>query len=221
MLLLHILWEIWKLKAWISRGIGYYTVFASHGPAIFWLSLQKIVKAPRHRWRSGKEHDTGAKGAVHNFWQNDIAQGHNINPLKSNGSKMADKSNSTKHWSSICKLNETPRSSMTVPKHCQKTKEWVVPQLLEWSSHSLAYEITQPIKTNHTLHGHSTCPLLWPTLWSMLLSESEQIYLLPIAVSLTEFFCNETSRAWASLGPKTRHCGFWLGSSPSWIWLSD
>ena len=26
------------------------------------------------------------------------------------------------------------------------------------------------------------------TLWSVLLSESEQIYLLPIAVSITEFF---------------------------------
>ena len=29
----------------LSRGIGYYTVFPSQGPAIFWLSLQKIVGA--------------------------------------------------------------------------------------------------------------------------------------------------------------------------------
>ena len=51
------------------------------------------------------------------------------------------------------KLNDTP-SARTVPRHCQKTKEWVVPQLLEWSSHSLAYEITHLRKTNHsTFHG--------------------------------------------------------------------
>ena len=29
----------------ISRGIGYYTAFLSHRPAIFWLSDQKIVEA--------------------------------------------------------------------------------------------------------------------------------------------------------------------------------
>ena len=56
----------------------------------------------------------------------------------------------------------------------------------------------------------------------VLFSKSEQIHLLPIAVSLTEFFCNETSRAWASLHPKIRHHGFWLGSSPrreeEWSW---
>ena len=46
---------------------------------------------------------------------------------------------------------------------------------------------------------HISWPLHIPsviahTLWTVLLSESEQLYLLPIAVSLTEFFCNETSR---------------------------
>ena len=59
---------------------------------------------------------------------------------------MADKSNSTKFWSSVCKLNNTPRGAMTRPRHYQKTEEWVIPQLLEWSSHSLAYEIAQQIK---------------------------------------------------------------------------
>ena len=29
----------------MSRRIGYYTVFPSQGPAIIWLSLQKIVEA--------------------------------------------------------------------------------------------------------------------------------------------------------------------------------
>ena len=37
--------ETCKMKAWISREIAYYTVFLSQGPAIFWLSLQKIVEA--------------------------------------------------------------------------------------------------------------------------------------------------------------------------------
>ena len=68
--------------------------------------------------------------------------------------------NSTKPWSSVCKLNDTTRGARTVPRHCQKTKEWLVPQLLEWSSHSLAYEITQLSKTNHTTFpGH--CTLWW------------------------------------------------------------
>ena len=35
---------------------------------------------------------TGEKRAGHKFWKNDIAQGHNINRLKSDESKMADKS---------------------------------------------------------------------------------------------------------------------------------
>ena len=59
------------------------------------------------------------------------ARVHNINRLKSNGFKMADKSNSTKSRSSAFKLNDTPRGAMKVPKHYQKTMEWVVPQLLE------------------------------------------------------------------------------------------
>ena len=59
------------------------------------------------------------------------ARVHNINQLKSNGFKMADKSNSTKSWSSAFKLNDTPRGAMKVPKHYRKTKGRVVPQLLE------------------------------------------------------------------------------------------
>ena len=38
----------------------------------------------------------------------------------------------------------------TVSRHCQKMEEWVVPQWLGWSSHSLAYEFTQLAKTSHT-----------------------------------------------------------------------
>ena len=99
-------------------------------------------------------------------------------------------------------------------RNCQKTEELVVPQLLEWSSHSLAYEITELGKTNHTTFNG-------PHSWSVSLSKSEQIHLLPITVSLTEFFCNETSRARAFIRPKTRHHRFCPASCPSGIQRSD
>ena len=133
--------------------------------------------------------ETGGKEAGHNFWKNDIVQGHSINQLESNGSKTTDKPTSTRLWSSISKLNDTLRGAMTVPRHYQKTKEWVVLQLLEWSSHSLAYEITQLTKTNHsTFHGHRTHPLRWYTLcglcFSLNLNKSTSYLLL----CLSEFF---------------------------------
>ena len=58
---------------------------------------------------------TGGKGAGHNFWKNDVTQGHNINWLEPNGTKMADK---TRPRSSISKWNDTPRGATTVPRHC-------------------------------------------------------------------------------------------------------
>ena len=81
-----------------------------------------------------------------------------------------DKSNSTKPWSQICKLNEVPRGDRRVPSHYQKTEEWVVSQWLGWSSHSLAYEFTQLTKTSHTiLHGTLLCdgpyPVECASLW--------------------------------------------------------
>ena len=40
---------------------------------------------------------------------------------------------------------------------------------------------------------------------------------LSLCLSLNSF-CNETSRTWALLGPKTTYHGFWLGLSPStWV----
>ena len=48
------------------------------------------------------------------------------------------------------------------------------------------------------------------------LNPNKSISYLSLCLSLN-CFCNETSRAWASLGPKIRHCELWLGSSPSWI----
>ena len=142
---------------------------------------------------SWKEHETGLKQAGHNFWKTDIAQGHNINQLKSNGSKMQTSQIQLKAFNLQAKWHiwRQHDGSKALSKD-----QGVFPQMLEWSSHLSAYEITQPIKTNHTFHGHCTCPLLWPTLWSVLLSESEQIYLLPITVSLTEFLRDTMRHQW-------------------------
>ena len=109
---------------------------------------------------------------------------------------------------------------MTVPRNYQKTEESVIPQLLIWSSHSLAYEITQLAKLTFHIPWDALSSVMAHTLWSVLLSESEQIYLLPIAVSLTEFLQSDI-RAWASLGPEARHHGFWPGSSPESEELKD
>ena len=92
-----------------------------------------------------------------------------------------------------------------------------------WCSAFFTVQLSHPYMTTG-----KTIALTRRTLVSKVMSllKSEQkIYLLPITVSLTEFlfvcFCSETSRAWISLGPKTRHCGFWLCSSPSQIRQSD
>ena len=84
------------------------------------------------------------------------------------------------------------------------------------SSHSWAHKITQPIKTNHdTFHSRCIYPLWWPALcgvcFSLYLNKSTYS---SFCLSLNSF-CNETSRTWASLGPETRYCGFWLGLSSS------
>ena len=87
--------------------------------------------------------------------------------------------------------------------------------------HSLAYEITQPMKTNHTTFHSCTHLLWWPTLcgvWSSLNLNKSTSY-LSLCLSLNSF-SDETSRTWASLGPETRYHGFWLGLSPStWVWV--
>ena len=80
--------------------------------ATLWAQMGLMKRAWNRRERAGC-----------NFWKNNIAQGHNINPLKSNGSKT--ESNSAKPRSLICKLNDTPKGSMPVPRHYQK--EWVIP----------------------------------------------------------------------------------------------
>ena len=70
---------------------------------------------------------------------------------------------------------------------------------------------------------HSVCGVCF----SLYLTKSTSY--LSLCLSLNSF-CDETSRTWASLGPETRYCGFWLGSSPShvvsspkqgfdWVWV--
>lgn len=64
-------------------------MFLSQGPDIFWLSLQKIIEATlwaqTAQEMSMKQEGKG-QGTI--FEKNDIAQGHNIDQLKSNGSKV-------------------------------------------------------------------------------------------------------------------------------------
>ena len=65
------------------------------------------------------------------------------------------------------KFNQTLIPNLQAKWHTQKcqdsskalSKEWVVPQWLGWSSHSLACEITQLKKTSHTTF-HAYCTLL-------------------------------------------------------------
>ena len=71
--------------------------------------------------------------------------------------------------------------------------------------HMNSFWLTKPSQA--AFHGQSPCPQQWPMLW-----REQQIHLLLIALSLTEFLQWDI-RAWASLGPETRHPGFWPGSS--------
>ena len=73
----------------------------------------------------GAQEKSMKQGAGHNFWKNDIAQGHKINQLKWNGSKMADKSNSTKPWFSVCKLKTHPEAPGQFQDTIQRPRsEW-------------------------------------------------------------------------------------------------
>ena len=79
--------------------------------------------------------------------------------------------------------------------------------------------MSQPVETNYaTFQGPCTHPLPWPTLCGVCfsLNLNKSISYLSLCFSLNSF-CNETSRTWASLGPETRYCGFWLGLSPSHV----
>ena len=79
------------------------------------------------------------------------------------------------------------------------------------SSQKLAtpYSMASALALCNSLHP-TECPSL----------RSQQIHLLPIAVSLTELL-QWDFRAWASLGPEARHHGFWPGSSPGREELKD
>ena len=116
----------------------------------------------------------GGKGTGHNFWKNDIDQGYKINQLESNGSKMEDKSTSTRPSSSISKLNDTPRApwlfqgTVKRPRSARwpnswksppfpKTVEIVLPITIKWNSVQFS-SVTQSCLTlcdpmNHSMPG--------------------------------------------------------------------
>ena len=71
------------------------------------------------------------------------------------------------------------------------------------TSHSLSYEISQPIKANHTTFHRLTHPLWWPML--SVECVSEQIHFLPITVIRQQ-------------EPKFHYCEFWLGWVPA-MWV--
>ena len=54
-------------------------------------------------------------------------------------------------------------------------------------------------------HTHCVCG------FSLNLNKSTSYPTLCLSLN---YFCNEASRTWSSLGPETRYCGFWLGSIP-------
>ena len=89
------------------EGIGYYIVFPSQGPAIFWSSLKKIVEAtlwvPTGLRKRARNRNEVGRAQLLKEWHSPRAY---LNWLKI---KLVqdDKSNSIKSWSSICKLNDT------------------------------------------------------------------------------------------------------------------
>ena len=96
-----------------------------------------------------------------------------------------------------------------------QTEQWVVPQWLGWSSHSLAYEFTQLAKPSQTtFQGPSSCPLQWPTPCRVCFSLNPNTSTSYLLLCLSLKFLQWDIKAWASLGPEARHPGFWLGSSP-------
>ena len=89
---------------------------------------------------------------------------------------------------------------------------------------SLACEVTQPLKANHTTFWDPTrplpqptlfvcgvccpqgysCLLRWPRLCGVCFSLNKSTSYLSLCFSPT-FVCNETSRTWVSLGPENRY----------------
>ena len=80
--------------------------------------------------------------------------------------------------------------------------------------HSLAYEITQPLKTNHaTFRDCCALPsVMAHTVYGVRfsLSLNKSTLYLPLCLSLNSF-CDQTSRTWASLGPATKVLWIWAG----------
>ena len=74
-------------------------------------------------------------------------------------------------------------------------------------------------KETHLLHANVIDTFLF-FLFGMCFSLNKSNFYLFLCLSLNSF-CDETLRNRASLGPKARHHGFWLGSSPRRKKLKD
>ena len=131
----------------------------------------------------------------------------------------------------VSKLNDIPTGTETVPRSTIKVKKWAVaqfieiptpsPKRLEFSSHSLAHEITHPYKNWQISTVGPLCPfemahtavehvspsashlLRWPILCGVCLSRNKSISYLSLCLTLNSL-CNETSRLWAAWSPEAR-----------------
>ena len=165
-----------------------------------------------HCTRQSSDLEIGGKEAGHNLWKNDIDWGHNINWLEQNGSKMTDKSTSTRPSASVYAHCNIPACWWHTHSHHDSSKadlSWVVAQFLEIpspsynsSSHSLAYEITHHYKN---WQPHTLVPFSPSEMAHTLSVECISLYINPL---LTYHFVSHwilsASRTWVSLSPKTR-----------------
>ena len=92
---------------------------------------KKKIKEFLNKWRESLcSSVTERKGARHNFWKNNIAQGHNINRLESTGSKMADKSTLTSL------VAQTVKHLLTMRETRVRSLGWENPLKKEMATHS-------------------------------------------------------------------------------------
>ena len=182
------------------------------------LRLKKNSEIESHFYLSSlSSFETGRKVAGHNFWKNEIAQGHNINPLESNGSKMADKSTLTRPSPSISKLNAHPEVPWQFQGTIKRSKSGPISRNLYPFPKIVGINLQLVSLWNYPAHKNYATflsPQSRPLQVGFSLNKS--ISYLSLCLSLNSL-CDETSRTWASLYPETRYHGFWLGLSPSHV----
>ena len=182
------------------------------------LRLKKNSEIESHFYLSSlSTFETGGKAAGHNFWKNEIAQGHSINPLESNGSKMADKSTLTRPSPSISKLNAHPEIPWQFQGTIKRPKSGPISRNLYPFPKIVGINLQLISLWNYPAHKNYATflsPQSRPLQVGFSLNKS--ISYLSLCLSLNSL-CDETSRTWASLYPETRYHRFWLGLSPSHV----